>query len=432
MQRASLPEHGLRIALATLASLAIAPAAAADDGLMGAADPTAMTAALVEPAVPDVPAVDPAAVVAVVAETVPVSSPAQPSEAVAAAAAEPTPALEPQPTPIGTPPPPQPADPQPAPAPDPYIASSEELAPPPSPQPEAPAEDPQYQPEQPQYQPGPEPAPEAPPPAPEPAQGEWSWDWTWDCSAGTVPAATPALPDGMPTTWNWNWDWNCGLGGAPAGNIGAQNGDQYHAGISRYHPVNINVSIRVGSPGENGPVMQTNVIVAVAAKPLVDAVEAVTAALTEPIAAMADPASASERGPPAVATPDAGSGARKPAERAPADGSSLAPTAPATTTISWAPQDATPRRAQPKPEVHRSRSSHRPPTRHPQPPLRGPVIPMGSAGAAPLGGADGGGFHLALLLVPFALALVDSARRLVRDATPPVVRERDKRRKRPG
>jgi hypothetical protein len=428
MQRASLTEQGLRLALAALASLAIAPVAAADDGLLPL-DPAAMATELAAPAVSDLPAADPAEVAAMVAETAPVPSPNPPTEAVPAAAAEPMQALEPQPTPIGTPPPPQPADPQPTPAPDPYTTSSDELAPPPSPQPE-PVEEPQYQPEPPQYQPSePAPAPDAPPSAPPSPQSEWSWDWAWDCSDGGAPSSVPPLPgEGMPTAWTWNWNWNCG-------NNDAQNGGQYHGGITRYHPINVNVSIRIGSPGDNGPVTQTNVIIALAARPLAAAAQGVTAAITEAVAPMAASVGAIQPDSSAAAAPGRASAAPKPAGRTGAAGAAAAPPAPTplmTISSTWTPRLATPRRVQPKPEIHRSRSSHRKPTRRPHPPLRGPAIPVSSSGAAPLGGADGGGFHLALLLVPFALALVDSVRRKVRDAAPPVVRELDKRLKRPG
>ena len=444
MLRASLPEHGLRLVLATLASLTIPPAAAAQEGQLLPVDPAAMAVALVEPATSDLPSPNPAEVVAMVAESVPVPS-STPPQAVPAAAAEPTPALEPQPTPIGTPPPPQPVDSQPAQppvAPDPYVAP-QELAPPPAPQPQPqPVEEPQYQPEPAQYQPlDPAPQPDASPAAAPAPESEWSWDWEWDCAQGTAPAATPALPgDGMPTTWNWNWNWNCG-GSLPAiGNSDAQSGSQYQAGITRYHPVNINVSIRIGSPGDNGPVNQTNVIIEAITKPLVTVAETVTAAtaeIAEAVAPMIALPRASPDPTPTAATGDADSGEEQPAAkalagRATADAAPAAPRPQTMISSTWTPRHATPRRVQPQPEVHRSRPAHRQPTRRPHPPSRGPAIPVSSAGAAPLGGADGGGFHLALLLVPFALALVDRARRLAREATPPVVRERDKRRKRPG
>ncbi len=70
--------------------------------------------------------------------------------------------------------------------------------------------------------------------------------------------------------------------------------------------------------------------------------------------------------------------------------------------------------------------------RRPLPPTRAPVLASGFAGAGP-GGTDGGGWPLlALLLVPFSLALVDSSRRMGRDATLPAAAELRTRRDRPG
>jgi hypothetical protein len=65
-------------------------------------------------------------------------------------------------------------------------------------------------------------------------------------------------------------------------------------------------------------------------------------------------------------------------------------------------------------------------------PRRAPVLASGLAAAAPAGGADGGWPLLALLLVPFAFALVDSAGRMARDASPPADAELGSRRERPG
>jgi hypothetical protein len=57
----------------------------------------------------------------------------------------------------------------------------------------------------------------------------------------------------------------------------------------------------------------------------------------------------------------------------------------------------------------------------------------GLAGAAPGGGGGDGGWPLlALLLVPFALALVDSTSRTAREAGPPAAAELRSRRERPG
>jgi hypothetical protein len=414
MHRLSLPEHGLRLALAVLASLAVTPAAGAEDGAPVSLDPVAMATALVNASLADLPVELP----------VQLPVPAAP-QVVPAAAAE-----EPQPT---SPPPAQPeaADPElPEPGPDPAASTPlEELSPPPEPQP-APAE-PQYQPELPQYQPEEAPAsaeelaPPAPPVTASPAE-EWTWDWTWDCGPGTAP---PAVSGDVPAkNWNWNWDWNCGT----SENSESINDAQYHPVITQYHPVNVNVSIRIGSPGDDGPVSQTNVLVLVAAEPL--ARVAVSAAM--PLTTVADPPAVLEQAAPAPATE------RDP----PPDDAKLAsaaddthgfaaahPGAAPVEAPSWNARPTRPARIHPAhPEAHRNRPHGPRPVRRPLPPSRVPAIPASSAGAAPLGGADGGGFHLALLLVPFTLALVDSARRLVRDAAPPAGRGHKKRRKRPG
>lgn len=389
-------------------------------------DPVVLAATLVQPALAGVQPVDPAALAAVTETLATDPATAAAPEAVPAAAVEPITALEPQPTPQLTPPPPQPE------VVDPHAIPLEELGPmpasEPAPQAQPAAVEEQYQPEQPQYQPpeatvAPEIATSPAAATPAEPEAEGSWDWTWSCGGATAPAQPPAVSvDGAPKNWNWNWDWNCGPKAATKANSSGQSGTQYQPEIARYHPVNINVSIRIGSPGDDGPVTQTNVLVAVEAEPLV---EAVTQAVLPATVAPEELRGSEPR------TPAKPAGDRK----APAKTklASHAPPVAATEAQNWSARPAPPARLQrTKPEAHRSRSQHRRPTRRPLPPQRVPTIPMSSSGAAPLGGSDGGGFQLALLLVPFALALVDSARRVVRDTAPPVTRERDKRRKRPG
>lgn len=426
MRRVSVRNQPLRIALAALVSLAVAPAARADDSLIVPLDPTALTTAAVSPVV--AASVDPAALVAAVTGTVPLPLPESPPQAVPAAAVEPTPALEPQPTPIGPPPPPQPADPTsvsgPV-APDPEPSSIEELPPPPAPQPAVAVQ--QYQPESPQYQPSkPPPTPEGPPPAPaEPAAEGLSLVWGWNC--GDVAAFAPTGKV-FPASADWNAGGSCTAPMLFSPNNALQNGVQYHNVIPRYHAVNVNVSIH--SVGDEA-LMLPNVAVAVEATSLVDAALGVADSTADVLTPLLLPSGAPRPDPGTPPAPDAAPAKAKPPGAASSSSAAGLP-APATTFSPWTPRHATPRHVRIKPEVHRSRPSHRRPTRHPLPPSRGPVIPVSSAGAAPLGGADGGGFHLTLLLAPFALALVDSARRVARDAAPPVVRERDKRRERPG
>jgi hypothetical protein len=422
MHRLWFPEHGLRIAFAALAALAIAPAAAADDGLPVTADPAALAAVLVQPAVTDPTALDPTALVATVTEALPDELPTLPAtQAVPAAAAKPMPALEPQPTPLGTPPPPQPAVNSEAmdTAPDPIANPSQKLDSSPKPQPTAVAEA-QYQPEAPQYQPLPSAA--APPePATVPVEDEFTWNGPPNCDVDASPTALVATVDGTsPGGSNGNAPGYCGESMAYFLNNVPQNVLQYHSRIARYQPLSVNVAVQtVGAVVEN-PVALVAEIVLAGAEALIAAVQRPPPASAEPIAPAGAPAPDPSADP---AKPDA-------ANRRAATGD---PPALLNTKLSsnWAPRSAMPRRLQRTRDGHRSRSPLRQLTRRPLPPLRGPVIPVSSSGAAPLGGADGGGSHT-LLLAPFALALVDSARRIVRDAAPPVSRERDKRRKRPG
>jgi len=132
-----------------------------------------------------------------------------------------------------------------------------------------PSEAPRYQPQTPQYQtPIPDdPAPEAqtaPEPTvsrPESGSSESTWTWTWNCGS-----AIPEIPLGSTLAglnWNWNWNWNCGSSGEPDENSAQQSTPQYQPVVTQYRPININISIRINSPGNDGPVLQTNVAVAV-------------------------------------------------------------------------------------------------------------------------------------------------------------------------
>jgi hypothetical protein len=119
----------------------------------------------------------------------------------------------------------------------------------------------QYQPDAPRYQ-EPIPANEVTPSAagadsstPADAAG-WDWNWSWNC-VDPVPEI-PASPNGSVQNWTWNWDWDCGVPELPEGNTRAQSGAQYQPVVTQYRPININVSIRINSAGNDGPVRQTN------------------------------------------------------------------------------------------------------------------------------------------------------------------------------
>ena len=86
------------------------------------------------------------------------------------------------------------------------------------------------------------------------AEGAGTWSWQWDCLS--APDFTAISSGGSGTGYlptNWTWIWNCG-----------DNPGQYQgAASSQYRPSNVNVSIRIASPGADGPVTQSNIAVAV-------------------------------------------------------------------------------------------------------------------------------------------------------------------------
>ncbi len=342
-------------------------------------------------------------------------------------------------------------------------------APPPAAAPE------QYQPEAVQYQPSqtpPQPS-AAPPASPAAAAPTSGWNWTWTCG-GTV---TEVLPAGgssthLPENWTWNWNWNCGDDGTAAGNSNPESIGQYHPGVTQYQPINLNISIRINSPGNDGSVTQTNVAFVVIAPPVVtvptlplpvstlpspgsdDWAAAAGTAVAAPVlelagvelsvfAEAADAAQWIFRGSSAPFGVDDAAARRaerdsvvvQPARERESD-ASAARTAPRylTSTSALGLRAVAVVRAQKSVRPDRPARSKTPrkPSRRPAPPMRAPVLASGFAGASP-GGTDGGGWPLlALLLVPFSLALVDSTRRMGRDAALPAAAELSTRRDRPG
>jgi hypothetical protein len=81
-----------------------------------------------------------------------------------------------------------------------------------------------------------------------------TWTWQWNCLSkpdlSVIPTAgstTGSLPK------NWTWIWNCG-----------ENPAQYQdATAAQYQPSNVNIAIRISSSGNDGPVSQSNLAVAV-------------------------------------------------------------------------------------------------------------------------------------------------------------------------
>jgi hypothetical protein len=153
---------------------------------------------------------------------------------------------------------------------------------------------PQYQPDPPQYQ-DPIPASDAPaagpasqPPSPDPASAAegWAWNWEWNCGDAIPEIAVPT--DAGLQNWTWNWDWNCGNPDSIATNTVGEKPPQYQPGVTQYRPININISIRINSPGNDGPVKQTNNVAVVVLAPALPPVR-----VELPVAPSAQPGSAS-------------------------------------------------------------------------------------------------------------------------------------------
>ena len=132
----------------------------------------------------------------------------------------------------------------------------------------------QYQPDPPQYQapipaaatPTADPAPQTAAAEPAEAGDGWTWNWEWNC--GDAIPDIPILQEVGTQNWTWNWDWNCGEPDSIPENTSAEKPPQYQPGATQYRPININISIRINSPGNDGAVSQSNVAVVLAAPAL--------------------------------------------------------------------------------------------------------------------------------------------------------------------
>ena len=266
-------------------------------GLAAASSPQA----LAEDGAPDVPALadsvpDPTELAGAILDDLPVEAipaaapeivlPELPAAPAQPAAAEPAPtgtAAAPSPEPVPDPDPvAAPVALQPAPEPDPAVVQQGATNVNVSVRVDSPGDDgavtqvnvavvgspPQYQEPQAQYQPPVSPDPveieaddAAAAPAGEATDG-WNWSWNWSC--GDAPVGDSAIPVGvLQHDWNRNWNWICGGGESTENEKAGESTAGYQVSTTQYRPVNISVSIRVNSPGDNGPVVQTNVAVGV-------------------------------------------------------------------------------------------------------------------------------------------------------------------------
>lgn len=89
------------------------------------------------------------------------------------------------------------------------------------------------------------------------------WNWTWELSICDGNATSLSTESGSQESrdWTWNWIWNWSCDGPVPGTETPSDAPSIQdrgSGVPQSGPANINVSIRVLSPGDNGSVSQTN------------------------------------------------------------------------------------------------------------------------------------------------------------------------------
>jgi hypothetical protein len=310
----------------------------------------------------------------------------------------------------------------------------------------------QYQPEPTQYQ-EPIPAPDAQQAAPtaQPAASESAaeadgstWTWEWDCGDAAPNIAVPA--DVGVENWTWNWNWNCGEPDSATANSAGEKPPQYQPAVTQYRPININISIRINSPGNNGPVLQTNVAVAVTPPALPQfRVESVNRSVNQPQTASAAAEASTPLGaliavfdellvddPEAVPAEDGCCPLREahgPATAAPEPESMLLPEAPPAAERDLTPQgrfrasvavtmrlarasEALARSARPAPKPAQLR-----PAPHTSAPAHERAAALSAAGLAPLNAPDSRFGQIVFLVAAFAFAIAFA------DASRPVAAE---------
>ena len=70
----------------------------------------------------------------------------------------------------------------------------------------------------------------------------WVWTWTWNCDGSSTQSSSTAPSNLSGDTWVWDWRWSCDPALSPASACSA---------------CNTAISIRILSPGDDGPVTQT-------------------------------------------------------------------------------------------------------------------------------------------------------------------------------
>jgi hypothetical protein len=91
----------------------------------------------------------------------------------------------------------------------------------------------------------------------------WSWEFSIDCG-GTPASRSTETGDRSSLIWTWDWDWNwaCTDGDTarspPGESAGPDGSSSTSSTSSTSSGPNTNVFVRVLSPGDNGPVRQTN------------------------------------------------------------------------------------------------------------------------------------------------------------------------------
>ena len=90
----------------------------------------------------------------------------------------------------------------------------------------------------------------------------WNWTWTLAVCDGGVLSTSDETGSKVSHDWTWNWIWNWTCDETPANSAepaaSTPDGEDHGSGVPQSGPTNVNVSIRVLSPGDDGAVTQTN------------------------------------------------------------------------------------------------------------------------------------------------------------------------------